>query len=91
MTAFVFGAVGALAVLLLFIGGAIMGWKARETYTKHLDSLRPAAPELQQPSPEELKQFMEDQEAFSAMLHYSPERAYGLVEDELQELARKET
>ena len=91
MNMFLLGAGGAILVLLLFIGGAFMGWKARGAYARHLESLRPAPRDVHQPSEEELRQFMEDQEAFSTMLHYSPEIAYGIASDPLQEAAKKET
>lgn len=91
MTYVIYGAVGAIAVLLLLLSGAIIGWKAHGVYTAHLAAMQPAAPEPRQPTPEEVRQFMEDQEAFSTMLHYSPEIAYGFESDPLQEMARKET
>ena len=91
MSVFLFGAAGAISVLLLFIGGAIIGWKAHSKYTAHLESLRPAPVEHHTPTAEEMERFREDQEAFEAMLHYSPAMAYGIINDPLKEAARKET
>ena len=87
MTAFLLGAFGAVLVIAPLCIGAIIGWKAHDKYTA---SLQPSAPEMRQPTEAELAQFKADQEAFEAMLHYSSERAYGLINDDLQELARKE-
>ena len=89
MTAFLLGVLGALSVLALLSTGAIIGWKARTAYTAHLEALRPPAPEPHEMTPEELERFRQDQEAFETMLHYSPEIAYGLQSDPLQEMARK--
>ena len=55
-----------------------------------LEELTPAAPELPSPTDEQMRQFKEDQEAFEAMLHYSPEMAYGITGDPLRDAARRE-
>ena len=88
MTYVLLGAVGAISVLLLFISGAIIGWTANVRYRQHLEALRPAAAEPAKPTPEQLAQFKADQEAFEAMLHYSPEIAYGLQNDPLKAIER---
>lgn len=87
MMAFFCGAFGAILVLALLSTGAFLGWKAHEKYSA---SAAPPQVELPQPTPEQLRQFAEDQEAFSAMLHYSPEMAYGITGDPLKEIGRTE-
>jgi hypothetical protein len=90
MTAFFIGVLGAFAVVAPLCIGAIMGWKAHAAYTAHLEALQPPPPEQEPPSAEQMRRFMEDQEAFEAMLHYSPETAYGLTGDPLRDIAGKE-
>lgn len=80
----VYGAVGVVAVLLLFFGGAIIGWKARVAYEKHNNRI--VREELTE---EKKRQFLADQEAFDAMINYSPAIAYG-TQKPLAELAKKE-
>jgi len=89
MTAFFIGVLGALTVLAPLCIGAFMGWKAHAAYTAHLEALQPP-PEHEPPSAEQMRRFKEDQEAFEAMLHYSPEMAYGVTGDPLRDLAGKE-
>lgn len=90
MTAFFIGVLGALTVVVPLCIGAIIGWKAHSVYRSHLEELAPAAPELPSPTDEQMRQFKEDQEAFEAMLHYSPEMAYGITGDPLRDAARRE-
>ena len=88
MTSFLFGVLGAFAVIVLLCTGAILGWKAHAFVLEH----RAPEPAPQHtPTAEELRRFKEDQEAFEAMLHYSPEMAYGVTGNALQDAARKET
>ena len=90
MTPFFLGVLVVVLVDGLFALGMWLGWSARIRYEKHLESLQPEAPEPQAMTPEQMEQFRQDQEAFETMLHYSPEIAYELITDPLQELARKE-
>ena len=70
---FVYGMVGALAVLLLFIGGAFAGWKARDYIARR--EFKKTAKEL---SADELRPMAEVQEAFRELQNYSAEKAYGM-------------
>lgn len=80
----IFGAVGVVAVLLLLISGAILGWKLHKAYQKH--NTRVVQESI---SEEQLHQLQEEQRAFDAMLNYTPEMAYGL-RTSLADYARKE-
>lgn len=88
MTSFLSGVLGALAVVVLLCTGAILGWKAHAFVWEHR---APEAAPQHTPTAEEIRRFKEDQEAFEAMLHYSPEMAYGVTGNALQDAARKET
>lgn len=72
MVNIVYGAVGVLAVLLLLFSGAIIGWKARVAYENHNQKV--IREEL---TDEERRRFQEDQAAFSAMINYNVDTAYG--------------
>jgi hypothetical protein len=81
----VYGAVGVIAVLLLLFTGAIIGWKLHISYIQHNHRV------IREELTEEKKQkFLADQEAFDAMINYSPEMAYGLAPDTISQLAKKE-
>lgn len=83
MTNFVYGCLGVLAVLALLSIGAFLGWKLHGAYDRHNRRVvREGVTE------EQLRRFHADQEAFSAMMNYSPEIAYGLPE--AREAPRKE-
>lgn len=84
MTYVIYGAVGIVVVLLLFIGGAFLGWKLHARYLAHNTRI------IREEYTEEQKQkFAADQAAWDAMMNYSTEMAYGLVTDPLEELAKK--
>lgn len=85
MTYVIYGAVGVIAVLLLLICGAFLGWKARIAWEKH--NTKVIHEELTE---EKRRQFLADQEAFEAMINYSPDTAYGLTPNTLENLAKKE-
>lgn len=73
MTNFVYGAIGVLAVLMLLSIGAFLGWKVRSAYDRHNRKVvREGVTE------EQIRRFHADQEAFTAMMNYSPEIAYDL-------------
>lgn len=72
MVNIVYGAVGVLAVLLLLFTGAIIGWKVRIAFEKHNQKVI-----RQELTEEERRKFQADQEAFSAMLNYNVDMAYG--------------
>lgn len=84
MTYMIYGAAGVLAVLLLLIIGAFVGWKLRLAFEKH--SRRVVAEEMTE---EQKRQFLADQEAFDAMVNYNVEQAYDL-RSSISELAKKE-
>lgn len=69
-----YGAFGALAVLILLAAGAAMGWAANSAVRKH--SAKAAAEEA---SEEERRALIAQQRAFEDMLNYNPERAYGMT------------
>ena len=83
MVNIVYGAVGVLAVLLLLFSGAIIGWKARIAYERHNQKVI-----RQELTEEERRKFQADQEAFSAMVNYSVDMAYGKPQS-LAELAKE--
>ncbi len=66
-----YGAVGALSVLVLLMLGFIAGWKANETYAAQK---RPAAEEVTE---EQRRRLIAQQQAFEEMLHYNQDTAYG--------------
>ena len=84
MTYVLYGAAGVLAVLLLLVIGAFVGWKLRVAFEKH--NRRVVAEELTE---EQKRQFRADQEAFDALANYSVEQAYDL-RTSVSDLARKE-
>ena len=84
MTFVIYGAVGVLAVLLLLLGGAFLGWKLHVRYIAHNHKI--IREEL---TDEQKRKFAADQAAWDAMMNYSVETAYGL-NPTLEELAKKE-
>ena len=80
----VYGAVGVIAVLLLLLTGAIIGWRLHVAYLKH--NTRVVRQELTE---EERQKFRADQAAWEAMMNYSTEAAYGMQRS-LEEFAKKE-
>lgn len=89
---FVVGILGGLLVVALVFSGAWIGWTARSYFEERIEekaeALRPVSP-MPALTDEQITELKEDQEAFSTMLHYSPEIAYGLKTDPLQSLMRK--
>ena len=77
MTNILYGSIGVIAVLVLLFIGAFLGWKLRVAYDRHNRKVV-----------REGRRFHADQEAFSAMINYSPETAYGLPS--AQDKPRKE-
>jgi hypothetical protein len=65
------GALGALSVLALLVGGFFIGWKAYPRVHK-LD------PAIQKMSETEKKALLDQQRAFEQVLNYSTETAYGM-------------
>ena len=73
MTNFVYGCLGVLAVLVLLSIGAFAGWKLHGAYDRHNRRVvREGVTE------EQIRRYHADQEAFAAMMNYSPEIAYDL-------------
>jgi hypothetical protein len=72
MVNIVYGAVGVIAVLLLLFIGAIIGWKARIAFENHNQKVI-----RQELTDEERRRFQADQDAFSAMINYNVDMAYG--------------
>lgn len=73
---FLYGAVGAIAVLALVIGGAFAGWKVKSVLDK-----RPAIKEEKEADEKERKRIKEDMEAFRVLQSYNADIAYGLGGD----------
>ena len=69
MSYFILGAAGTLAVLGLVSLGAFLGWKAQELFRQKA---------LQEVDEEERRRIMEEQRAFSTMMSYNADTAYGL-------------
>ena len=84
MTYIIYGAVGVIAVLLLFAGGVFAGWKLHVAYEKHNHKVV-----TESVSEEEKREFLAQQKAFDNMLHYNVNQAYGLT-DPLYELQNRE-
>lgn len=80
-----YGALGAFFVLMIFLLGAIIGWKLRGGISR-------GAPDERGETAEEQKRLQEmqaRQEAFLQMQRYSAETAYGIGDTE-EELERSE-
>lgn len=78
MVEIIYSAVGVLAVLaLLFTGGVVLGWKAGERF--HQQQRRAAAREL---SDREERRGQEDAQAFSLLMGYNADLAYGVTAPE---------
>lgn len=67
-----YGAGGVLLALALLAAGALIGWKGRIAWTEHT---RQAAAE--ETTEEERRRLAAEQKAFSALLNYNAEMAYG--------------
>ena len=65
-----YGALGALMVLLALTLGLALGWKARDLLKIHRT--------VRTENEEEKRRVWEEQQAFEHMLHYNMDTAYGL-------------
>jgi len=70
---FLYGALGMIAVLLVFAAGAVVGWKAKERVNTAKTEIKMEA--LSEKEAAELKQ---EEQAFSAMIGYNIDMAYGI-------------
>ena len=68
-----YGAVGMLAVLLLLSAGAFLGWRTNDAVGRY--NARRAAEEATE---EQRRQLIAQQQAFTSMLSYNQDTAYGL-------------
>ena len=68
----IYGAVGAVAVLLLVLGGGVAGWKLREFVSRQV-----ARQHAEALSEEEVREQQEQQAAFRQMQSYNVDMAYG--------------
>ena len=66
---FILGAAGTLTALGLVSLGAFFGWKAREKFQKKT---------VQEINEAECRRFEAEQQAFSSMLNYNIDAAYGM-------------
>lgn len=71
--AFLYGFLGALALIVLLLGGGIAGWCAHKWYVRH------TKPTAQEPGAQERQRLIEQQQAFQQLQNYSTERAYGMA------------
>lgn len=71
-----YGALGAVLVLLLFAAGAVVGFKLRSRIAEHEAAKRPTpiAPEE-----EERRRLIEDNKAFRTLANYNADMAYGFT------------
>lgn len=72
---FIYNALGIIAALLLFAAGVFTGWRVKEWLIQA--ARKSYAAELTEKEREELKA---EQEAFSALMGYNIDTAYGLNE-----------
>lgn len=72
---FIYGALGVVVTILLFAAGVFTGWKVREQV--YASTRKIYAKELTE---KERQQLIEDQTAFSELMGYNIEVAYGLNE-----------
>ena len=83
MTNILYGSIGVITVLVLLFIGAFLVFNLCFFYDRHNRKVvREGVTE------EQIRRFHADQEAFSAMINYSPETAYGLPS--AQDKPRKE-
>ena len=74
MSGLLYGAAGALAVLMLLFLGGFLGWKIHDTVQKYRGIC--AAEEMTQ---EQRRQLIAQQRAFEEMLGYNQDMAYGMA------------
>ena len=81
---FLYGVLGCLAVLVLFLGGGFAGWKLHG-YADSKRYRRSLSEDEQKRIVQERRELEAQQAAFHTLQNYSAELAYGMVtEDELQ-------
>jgi hypothetical protein len=85
MTAILYGLFGALLALALLGGGFFLGWRAK---TALIEKTRQTAAE--HVTEQQKKQLEAENKAFSRMLNYNMDAAYGLDEDTTKMLTQKE-
>ena len=71
-----YGALGAILVLLLFATGVYVGYKIRVKIEAHEAERRP---KLETPEEEERRRLIEDQKAFRTQMGYNADMAYGFT------------
>lgn len=75
---FLYGFLGALLMVGLLVGGAVIGWHGHRVYVEKTTH----APEpVEGPDAEELQRLKEGQQAFRQLSNYTAEVAYGLNRD----------
>ena len=73
MISFIYGILGALAVMVLFAGGVVTGWRLRDK-TAELQHHEAETKYTEQ----QLKSMRQMDEALNKMMEYSADTAYGL-------------
>lgn len=76
---FVYGMIGALCVIAVFIGGAAAGWYTRGQLEK---AKTPEKAELEKLGEKERERLIADQEAFHKMMNFNIDAVYDTLEDE---------
>lgn len=74
MTQIIYGAVGMLGVLILLALGAFIGWKGNDLYrAKMRQNVK------KERTAEQERAALEEREAFTQLLNYNPDIAYGIT------------
>jgi len=76
VTAFLFGILGVLLALGLLVGGFFLGWKAKSALLE-----KAKIETAQQTTAEQTRKLEAEQKAFSTILSYNVDTAYGLNND----------
>jgi uncharacterized protein YdgA (DUF945 family) len=74
MSAFLYGVLGVLGVIILLGGGFYSGWKVHGIYIEK--TKKAAAQELTE---QERRRLVEDQKSFNMLVNYNADMAYGRV------------
>lgn len=76
---FLYGMLGALCLIAVFVGGAFAGWYVRGQLEK---AKTPEKAELEKLGEREREQLMADQQAFRKMMNFNIDNVYSEIDDE---------
>lgn len=71
-----YGAIGAVLVIVLFASGFFLGMRAQKRLDEKNEAIRTSA---ETPEEKEIRKLKEDQQAFQIMMNYNQDVAYGRV------------